>query len=85
MNTFSRAAKVVFMSCLLGGCSSLVDGNSSGGIIDNYSSFDRGAAFRKAGEHCHQFGRIAKIDPIIQHDRIIFECVAPQNGGTTAP
>lgn len=62
----------------LGGCSSLTAANERGGILSHVTGFDRDKAFKMADDHCHKYGRVARISGTNELDNsMTFDCVAP--------
>ena len=63
---------------VLAGCSSLTAANERGGVISHVSGLDRDKAFKLADDHCHKYGRVARISGENGLDgTMTFDCVAP--------
>jgi hypothetical protein len=84
----------VVVAALVAGCApALVEGNASGGIVENKSSLGIGlvgvevgtfserarqASLERADRHCAQFGKRARI--VVKGDNALqFECVGGEN------
>ena len=60
------------------GCSSLSAANERGGVISHVSGWDRDKAFKLADDHCHKYGRVARVSGTDALDgTMTFDCVAP--------
>lgn len=56
----------------------LLTGNERGGIVEHVTGMTEAAAFKIADDHCHKFGRVARVSGLdVVFNRLMFDCVAP--------
>jgi hypothetical protein len=71
-----RVVLLTILLALVGCAPSLTGANERGGMVSHVGGWNRAESLALADEHCHKFGRLARISGTSPMDSMItFDCV----------